>query len=218
MVTDDRSREWDVTSEGNQYLLELRDDGLSLTRNDNGDSAEWTWAALSSVTFPTGFSVRLTTAEGQDMSVGFTAGSLQREFRSALESARQETGTPGPAIEPRSSPFVRSTIGPDRVTTLPGFPGHDIVQVHGVVTELASSSGWTASSKGNNALTAAMTNLRGSAEAMNANAVVGLSATTFGAHGGITSGFGGDAVGVLLLGTAVTIRVNDLVIPPLPEF
>lgn len=74
-----------------------------------------------------------------------------------------------------------------------------------VVTELTSSSGWTAASKGNNALNQAMTNLCASAHALNANAVVGLIPTTFGAHGGLTSGSGGDAVGVLLVGTAVTI-------------
>lgn len=41
---------------------------------------------------------------------------------------------------------------------------------------------------------------------MHADAVVGLTSSAFGAAGGITSGFGGDAVGVLLIGTAVLVE------------
>ena len=47
-----------------------------------------------------------------------------------------------------------------------------------------------------------------SADAMGANAIVGLSGSPFGAGGGITSAFGGDAVGILLLGTAVEIEIT----------
>ena len=62
------------------------------------------------------------------------------------------------------------------------------------------------SAKGNWALDKAIQGLCVEAASRGANAIVGLSATTFGAHGGgITSGFGGDAVGVLLLGTAVVV-------------
>jgi uncharacterized protein YbjQ (UPF0145 family) len=90
------------------------------------------------------------------------------------------------------------------MTTLPGLPGYEIVAVHGIVSELTSSAGWTASSKGNFALAEALGRIRVSAVLVGANAIVGMSATTFGAHGGITNMVGGDAVGVLLMGTAVT--------------
>ncbi|MFN8173308.1 MAG: hypothetical protein U0R65_15785 [Candidatus Nanopelagicales bacterium] len=90
-----------------------------------------------------------------------------------------------------------------RVVTTDTLPGHRIVEVMGVVSELTSASGWTASTKGNIALTSALSGLLEAAMDMGANAIVGLHVATFGAHGGITSGFGGDAVGVLLMGTAV---------------
>lgn len=102
-----------------------------------------------------------------------------------------------------------SLLAPSRFTTLQTLPGHRITGVLGVVSELTSASGWTASSKGNSALAAAMGGLNRTARAMGADAVVGLSATTFGAHGGITGGFGGDAVGVLLMGTAVRVVSED---------
>jgi uncharacterized protein YbjQ (UPF0145 family) len=92
-----------------------------------------------------------------------------------------------------------------RVTTTEQLPGHQITQVIGVVTQLESASGWTAASKGNSALDRAMSGLSETAASMGANAIVGLHASTFGAHGGITSGLGGDAVGVLLVGTAVVV-------------
>lgn len=92
-----------------------------------------------------------------------------------------------------------------RVTTLPTLPGYDITEVLGVVTNLSANSGWTAKSKGNNALDQALSGLRSSAEAMGASAIVGLTGGPFGAHGGITSGLGGDAVGILLMGTAVRV-------------
>ena len=94
----------------------------------------------------------------------------------------------------------------DRISTLPSLPGHSIIAVHGVVSEVAATSGWTATSKGSSALDNAMNRLMASAGLMSANAVVGLSASAFGAGGGITNVLGGDAVGVLLLGTAVTVE------------
>jgi hypothetical protein len=48
--------------------------------------------------------------------------------------------------------------------------------------------------------------LRKVAGSARANAIVGLHASTFGAHGGITNVLGGDAVGVLLMGTAVIVE------------
>ena len=45
-----------------------------------------------------------------------------------------------------------------------------------------------------------------SAAAAGGNAIVGLRHSTFGAGGGITNALGGDAVGVMLIGTAVTVE------------
>jgi uncharacterized protein YbjQ (UPF0145 family) len=92
-----------------------------------------------------------------------------------------------------------------RIVTLQALPGYRIVEVLGVVTELTSASGWTASSKGNSALDRAKSGLVHTALGLGANAIVGLSTATFGAHGGLTSGLGGDAVGILLSGTAVRV-------------
>jgi uncharacterized protein YbjQ (UPF0145 family) len=94
------------------------------------------------------------------------------------------------------------------MTTLAVVPGHRVTRSHGVVTELAATSGFTATAKGNVALDTAMENLRRSAARLNANAIVGLHSSAFGAAGGITSAFGGDAVGVLLMGTAVTVEAE----------
>ena len=108
----------------------------------------------------------------------------------------------------RVGPADRSAVSPDMMTTLAGVPGHRVVRSHGVVTELAATSGFTATAKGNDALDTAMENLRRSAARLNANAIVGLHSSVFGAAGGITSAFGGDAVGVLLTGTAVTVEAE----------
>jgi uncharacterized protein YbjQ (UPF0145 family) len=97
-------------------------------------------------------------------------------------------------------------IPPSRVTTISEFPGHRVVRVHGVVTEISSSSTWTAKAKGQAALEEATATLRAQAERLGANAVIGFGASMFGAGGGVTSIVGGDAVGVLLVGTAVTIE------------
>lgn len=94
----------------------------------------------------------------------------------------------------------------DRVTTLPTLPGYLITKGLGVVTELSATSGLTATMKGTAALDAAMEALCRTAGAMHANAIVGLTSSVFGAGGGITSAFGGDAVGVLLVGTAVVVE------------
>jgi uncharacterized protein YbjQ (UPF0145 family) len=94
------------------------------------------------------------------------------------------------------------------VTTLPTLPGYRTTGALGVVSELAAAAGFTAGMKGNDALRDAMLGLNRSAKLLGANAIVGIQATTFGAKGGITSGLGGDAVGVLLLGTAVTVEVE----------
>lgn len=75
-----------------------------------------------------------------------------------------------------------------------------------MVAELSSASGWTAKVKGNSALQKAMDGFIESAIEMGANGVVGVTVSTFGAGGGITSIVGGDAVGVLITGTAVIVE------------
>lgn len=97
-------------------------------------------------------------------------------------------------------------VAEEMVTTLPELAGFRITKAHGTVSELAATSGFTASLKGNSALASALRALRESAAEMSANSIVGLSGSPFAAGGGITSAFGGDAVGVLLMGTAVTVE------------
>jgi uncharacterized protein YbjQ (UPF0145 family) len=104
------------------------------------------------------------------------------------------------------APIRAKGLPRNRIVTLDAIPGCAISEIIGVVTELTSASGWTASSKGNQALTTALQGLARTATELGANAIVGLNAATFGAHGGLTSGFGGDAVGVLLTGTAVVVE------------
>lgn len=93
-----------------------------------------------------------------------------------------------------------------RVTTLPELPGHRIVAVHGAVSFLSGAAGLTSGMKGNDALGKCFAGLVRAAADMGGNAVVGLTSSTFGAGGGLTNVFGGDAVGVLLLGTSVTVE------------
>lgn len=99
-------------------------------------------------------------------------------------------------------------VDPKMVTTLQSLPGHRTVAVLGVVSELSATSGWTATSKGGTALENAMLQLRRTAASMGANAILGVVASSFGAGGGITNMLGGDAVGVLLLGTAVATELD----------
>ncbi|MDQ1250073.1 MAG: hypothetical protein QG597_4451 [Actinomycetota bacterium] len=106
------------------------------------------------------------------------------------------------------APLARPPVDVARVTTLAALPGHRILAAHGTVSMLSGSSGLTATTKGNEALSGAMTGLRWAASEMGGNAIVGLQCSSFGAAGGITSAFGGDAVGVLLLGTAVTVEAD----------
>jgi uncharacterized protein YbjQ (UPF0145 family) len=94
----------------------------------------------------------------------------------------------------------------EMITTLQALPGHRVVRVLGVVTELTATSGLTATAKGTSALSSAMQTLRHSAANMGANAVLGLTAGVFGAAGGVTGVLGGDAVGVLLMGSAAVVE------------
>lgn len=91
------------------------------------------------------------------------------------------------------------------ITTLQSVPGYTINRMLGVVTVLAAASGFTAEMKGNDALVKARAQLMGQARDRGGNAVVGLTGSTFAARGGVTSAFGGDAVGIMLMGTAVIV-------------
>lgn len=96
---------------------------------------------------------------------------------------------------------------PDLVlTTIDYVPGYRITAVLGLVSQLAGSSGLTAGVKGREAKSGALRALSQSANNLNANAVIGISFSAFGAGGGLTNVFGGDAVGVLVSGTAVRIE------------
>lgn len=106
------------------------------------------------------------------------------------------------------SPEPESIVDPKLVTTLDRSPGYRTITALAVVSELSATSGWTASAKGGAALGNAMWELRRTAVSMGANAIVGVIASSFGARGGITSMLGGDAVGVLLMGTAVTAALE----------
>jgi uncharacterized protein YbjQ (UPF0145 family) len=101
---------------------------------------------------------------------------------------------------------TRTALATMQVTTLQTLPGFRITAVRDVVSVLSGSSGFTATTKGNDALAIAMKGLRQAAADIGGNAIVGLTGSTFGAGGGVTSVFGGDAVGVLLMGTAVTVE------------
>lgn len=101
---------------------------------------------------------------------------------------------------------VRVYVPSNRIVTLDHIPGHRIASVVGLVTTVSASSIWTASAKGHQAKDDAVTALQDAAAAQGANAVVGVTASSFGARGGLTSVVGGDAVGVLFVGTAVVVE------------
>lgn len=100
----------------------------------------------------------------------------------------------------------KTHVSLNKVTTLPDVPGFRTVESYGIVSVLAAASGFTAGTKGNDALARAQGQLLGQATQMGANAVVGVVGSSFGAGGGITSAFGGDAVGIMLMGTAVRVE------------
>lgn len=136
---------------------------------------------------------------GMDAIITFPDVETAERFDAEL-ATRAPTATPEPA-----KPYV---VPGDRVVTTPQLAGFHIVRVIGAVTELSATSGFTAAMKGNDALDDAMSKLRRTAAEAGANAIVGLTASVFGAKGGVTSAFGGDAVGVLLMGTAVYVEAE----------
>lgn len=83
------------------------------------------------------------------------------------------------------------------------LPGYTITKVLGLVSSVDSDAVWTASSKGQNALDASIAALVAQAKSINADAIIGLHMAAYGARGGVTSMVGGDAVGVIVWGTAV---------------
>ena len=103
-------------------------------------------------------------------------------------------------------PEQRDPIQAERMTTLDHLPGHRVTRVLGVVSGVGSMSGWTATSKGTTARERSFGSLSQAAFELDANAIIGISASVFGAGGGITSIVGGDAVGVLYIGTAVVVE------------
>jgi Uncharacterized conserved protein len=136
---------------------------------------------------------------GMEATVEFRDDVDARLFDETLADAHALVGAE--AVGPLRKPPVPLAF----VTTLDRIPGWVISRLLGVVTELNATSGFTATTKGNTALDTAMLNLRKSASALGANAILGLTSSTFGAHGGITNALGGDAVGVLLIGTAAVV-------------
>ena len=91
------------------------------------------------------------------------------------------------------------------LVTIEQIPGYEITEIVGLVSQLVGSSGLTAGVKGREAKSGALRALRESARKMDADAVIGINFSAFGAAGGLTNMFGGDAVGVLVSGTAVKI-------------
>lgn len=126
-----------------------------------------------------------------------------RYFRETL--TYWATRTPAEWELELATPRSAQMIKPESVTTLQAIPGSTTRRSLGIVTALSSNASWTATHKGSTALELAITELRTAAYNLGANAVVGLQVASFGAAGGITSVVGGDAVGILLMGTAVQV-------------
>jgi hypothetical protein len=147
----------------------------------------------------------LTGVDGATLPFRAFYGFRQIRIMNAVAAAAGVAGLPEPSAIDRPA-----AVDPRHVSTLHSLPGHTTTEVLGVVTELSATSGLTATIKGGSALQNAMELLRQTAGIMGANAILGLSGSTFGAGGGITSAFGGDAVGVLLLGTAAKVVARSV--------
>lgn len=162
--------------------------------------------------------VRISTATvGLDcwVTVDPTAGRGVRFAADRPESLREiQAVVTGIAVEEVGSELDLSR---SRVVTLSELPGHRITKVHGVVSGVGALSGWTAAEKGRGAVDRAFPDLLASAQQLGANAVIGLQGSPFGAGGGITNMLGGDAVGVLLIGTAVTAIPIENEAPPVAQ-
>jgi len=131
---------------------------------------------------------------------GYRAGYISADGR-AWDGKKWVAPTPEQLAE-----HAKTHVSMAKVTTLHDVPGFRTVESYGIVSVLAAASGFTAGTKGNDALARAQGQLLGQATEMGANAVVGVVGSSFGAGGGITSAFGGDAVGIMLMGTAVRVE------------
>lgn len=101
---------------------------------------------------------------------------------------------------------AQGMIQREMITTLSELPGYRIVKHHGIVSVVSSASGWTAAAKGQSAASQSWREIAMSAVALGGNAVVGIQLSAFGARGGITNVVGGDAVGVVVAGSVVTVE------------
>ncbi|NRQ51562.1 hypothetical protein [Aeromicrobium stalagmiti] len=99
------------------------------------------------------------------------------------------------------------SILPQFITTLPTLPGYRIVRTVGIVTDAGTGSGATAKTKAARAYREAMDTLAVSGVSVGGNAIVGLTISSFGSSIGGTAM--GDAVGILLMGAAVVIEVEQ---------
>ena len=180
--------------EGKPAAVSFGDDRVVVVGAGFGKEVAAPYAQSRAAT--TGASSRRLRCYGVEADLHFASRYVAEEFDAAMSAHY-----PAP---PRGSDVV--PLSPHYVTTLQTMPGHRVVRVIGVVTELSAASGLTATSKGTNALEDGMLDLRRSAAGMGANAVIGLTSSAFGAAGGITGFFGGDAGGVLRVGTAVVVE------------
>ena len=132
---------------------------------------------------------------------------LSQRVYNGAEAHCKECGKPI-KVSSKKSAFAEETHKLDQITVVstPDIPGHRVTAVLGLVTDLTGASGLTAGIKGREALTGALRGLRSAAHKKGANAIIGMNASVFGAGGGLTNVFGGDAVGVMLIGTAVIIE------------
>jgi uncharacterized protein YbjQ (UPF0145 family) len=203
-------REWRVFTGGTTRALRVDDSGLHV------DDTAIQWPHLRHIEYPSTFNVSLTIDEdfARDLAldptytVGFESAAEQRSFRAEVEARLTGVDMAERPSTQQDLP-THSSIDASRITTLHVLPGHRIVRSLGLVSQLSATSGFTATMKGKDALTTATTQLITTAQRLGANAIVGVSASSFGAGGGITSAFGGDAVGVLLLGTAVVVEPEE---------
>ncbi len=158
----------------------MRREGVLLITG--AESLEFPWGEVEAID-----STHLTALDGRQFRFTFYTSADREAFLSYLPGAAD------------------SDVNQVMIVTTETLPGYTVIQTLGVVSNLSANSGWTAAAKGNNALWDALVGLKSAAVSLGANAVIGLSGSTFGARGGVTSGLGGDAVGILLLGTAVVV-------------
>ncbi len=92
------------------------------------------------------------------------------------------------------------------MATLPELPGYVVTEIHGVVTAVSTQNVKGSKGKAVDSLETAMYEIRAAAWDKGGNAVLGLKTSTFAASIG---GAMGDAVGVVVVGTAVVLEVDE---------